>query len=114
MVKNIEIIRENIVEVENETDFIKYYEKPFLETERAPFYLWHEHGTLYPWERVVRLKSRTTVDGAILSDADSTPDDILAMQEEDDDLIKITSPQESRHYFINDKLQPLKEMWLLE
>ncbi len=114
MVTNIAIIKENIVEVQDEINFTKYYEKPFLETDWAPFYLWHEHGTLYAWERVVRLKSRKPTQKVVVDEAASSPDDILSMQQEEDDFIKITSPQESRHYFINDKLTALKEIWLLE
>lgn len=109
MLVSIQDIKDEIVDIEEEVAFIENFERPFLESERAPYYLGHENGVLYNGERVVRLRDRAPV----VADED-TPDDVLALQQVEEDKIKISSPEESRHYFINDKLKPLKDIWLLE
>lgn len=112
MKTNIEQIRDQIEETNQEIAFIQNFEKPFLESEWAPYYLWHENGQLYEWERVVRLRSRWPLD-RIEDNSSTVPDEIRAMQQDDVD-ISITTPQESRHYFIQDKLQPVQEWWLFD
>lgn len=109
MLISIQDIKDDIVDMEGEVAFIQNFERPYLESDRAPYYLGHENGVLYWWERVVRLRDRSPV---IVEEW--TPDDVLALQQEEEDKIKISSPEESWHYFINDKLKPLKDIWLLE
>ncbi len=108
MLGSIELIQNESSLVEEEIQYVKNFEKPYLESEWAPYYIGHENGVLYDWERVVRLKSKKP-----LTKDESLPDEILSRQSEDD-VIKISSPEESRHYFINDKLTPLKDLWILQ
>jgi len=110
MLISIQDIRDNIDETKEETAFIQNFEKPFLESDRAPYYLWHENGVLYDGERVVRLRNKANIPPENLN----LPDEILAIQQQEEDLIKISSPEESRHFFINDKLSPLKDLGLIE
>jgi len=65
---------------------------------------------LYDGERVVRLRNKANIPPENLN----LPDEILAIQQQEEDLIKISSPEESRHFFINDKLSPLKDLGLIE
>ncbi len=110
MLVSIQDIRDQIEIEKDETNFIQNFERPYLDSERAPYYLWHENWVLYDGERVVRLREKRTI-----VDQDPTqPDQIRALQQQEDDLIKISSPEESRHYFINDKLSPLKDLGILE
>lgn len=108
MVIAIQEIQEEIDDTKNEATFIKNFEIPYLASEWAKYYLWHENGQIYDWEWVVRLRNRDK-----LSD-DQLPNDILALQEKEEDVIIISSPEESRYYFIYDKLKPLKDLWLIE
>ncbi len=104
----IEEIQTEINDAAEEIAFIKNFERPFLDSEWAEYYLWHENGVVYDGERVIRLRNRER----ILAD---TQDDILSLQAKDDkDVIVISSPQESWYYFIYDKLEPLKDLWFIE
>lgn len=109
MLISIDGIKDQIVDIEEEIAYVKSFERPYLESEWAPYYLGHENGVLYDGERVVRLRDRAPV-----AKEDSAPDDVLALQESEEESIRISSPEESRHFFINDKLSPLKEIGLLE
>jgi len=100
-------IRQEIKKTKDEIAFIKNFERPFLESERADYYLWHENGIIYDRERVIRLRNREK----ILNDGN----DILSLQEEEiEDIIVISSPEESWYYFIEEKLKPLKDLGLIE
>lgn len=100
-------IQDDIVETRDEINFIKNFENPYLYSERADYYLWHENWIVYDWEWVIRLRNRDKL-------LDTLDNDILQMQRDEKDLVIISSPEESRYYFIEDKLKPLIDLWILE
>lgn len=104
----IQEIEMEIEDAAEEIAFITNFERPYLESERAEYYLWHENWVIYEGEWVIRLRNRERI-------IPDTQDDILALQgQEDNDVIVISSPQESWYYFIYDKLEPLKDLWFIE
>jgi len=107
MMSSIQWINTESALIKTETEYIKNFKRPFLESDWASYYIGHENWILYAWERVVRLRTKKIVE------EDALPDDILARQWAEDE-IKISSPEESRHFFINDKLTPLKDIWILK
>ncbi len=100
-------INDEIVNTKDEIAFISNFERPYLESEWADYYLWHENWVVYNGEWVIRLRNREK----ILADNE---DDILSLQKKEEDMIVISSPEESWFYFIHDKLKPLKDLWLIE
>ncbi len=101
-------IEKEIDSTKDEISFIKNFERPYLGSEWADYYLGHENGVIYEWEWVIRLRNRSKFAQTW------TPDDILSLQEKKEDVIVISSPEESWYYFIYDKLKPLKELWIIE
>ena len=99
----IQEIQEEITTTKDEIEFIKHYEVPFLDSEWADYYLGHENGVVYDGEWVVRLKNREKI-------LANTQDDILTLQASEEDMIIISSPEESWYYFIYDKLKPLQDL----
>lgn len=85
-------------EISRKNNFYKNY----LEWEYAPFFLGHENGQLYSRERIVRLKERKIDEEILLPDVEVV-----------ENLNELT-PQESRNRFIQRRLTPLIELWIIE
>ena len=98
MQSSISIIKEEITEIEQETYYMNNFKIPYLESERAPYFLWHENGVLYDGEYVIRLRKQKIIKNDTAKD----------MQQRKNDPVLISSPKESRSYFFADKLEELK------
>lgn len=86
-------------EIDYKNNFYKYY----LEGEYAPYFLGHENGQLYRWERIVRIKQRRL--------QDEMEAQTWKKKEENPSL---RDPKRSRQHFIENKLKDLKILWIIE
>lgn len=79
----------------------KFYSN-YLKSEYAAYFAGHENGILYAGERIVRLKHK------VLEEEVTLP-----FSHERKEKIKLSTPQESRYYFIDQKLSFLKERGII-
>jgi len=98
MQTSITTIKDEIAVIEEETQYMDNFKIPYLESERAPYFLGHENGVLYEGEYVIRLRQKKIL-------KDDTAQDI---QQRINDPVLISSPKESRHHFFADKLSELE------
>jgi len=75
----------------------------YLKGEYSSFFLGHENGQLYRSERIVRVKQRSLED----------EETYLPEVDKEIDLTEL-SPQESRARFIERRLTPLKDLWIIQ
>lgn len=84
--------KEEVIDLEEHTAYLEKFYKPYLESEYAPYFLWHENGSLWQNEYIVRLRHTVVNNEAILPEI------------EQKDSILLSTPQDSWHYFIEKKL----------
>lgn len=108
---NMSTINASIDEVETANELLReemaYKEnfyKNYLEWEYAPYFLWHENAQLYENEQIIRLRERKP---------ETVTQEQLPERELDENLKDLT-PQESRWVFIERRLSPLKELWIIQ
>lgn len=106
MQNSISTIRTEIESVEEETEYMENFRIPYLDSERASYFLWHENWVLYKWEYVVRLRQRKIIDNGVWYS-------VAQIQQDLDDPVLISSPKESWLYFFEDKLSELDQLWFI-
>lgn len=96
--------KQDIVNIENEIAFMEKRYKNYLESDYASYFLGHENGQLYPGERLVTLEYRKP------EVFEKLPDVVV----EDDGTVQLHTPEESWQFFIQEKLKPLKHLWIVQ
>lgn len=96
--------KEDITTIQEEIDFMGKRYKSYLDSDYASYFLGHENGQLYGGESLVVIEQRKPdlveeEEPIALSENLTTPDEI-----------DLGTPESSRHYFIDQNLQPLR--WL--
>ena len=99
---SIQQTKQQVASLNEHTAYLEIFYKNYLQSEYAPYFLGHENGTLYQGEYIVRLRHPTDKDEAILPEI------------EQKDSIKISTPQESWHYFIEKRLPFLIEWGIIQ
>lgn len=94
---SIEEVKETNNDVAQEIAYKNNFYKNYLQGEYAPFFLGHENGQLYKYERIVRIKQRSQEDEEAL----------LPEVQKKEDLATLT-PQDSWLIFIERRLHALK------
>ena len=98
---SIQQTRAEVAELNEHTAYLEKFYKPYLESEYAPYFLGHENGSLWQGEFIVRLRHTVVDDEAILPEIEKK------------NTILLSTPEQSWHYFIEQKLPFLYEWGLL-
>lgn len=83
----------------NKTNFMQNFLLNYEKSEYARYFLQHENNILWPWEFIIRFIKKTEKTPVVES-----TDWISSYDQKQ----YIKNPQESRNYFINDKLTKIK------
>lgn len=89
--ESIEEVRQKAIDQQQEIYRTQNFYLNYTSTEYAPYFLWHESGQLYAWERLLRLKRRGD-DEEILDPNENTPS---------------LSPQDARRFFLKTRLDEI-------
>ncbi len=97
-------VKEDIIDLEEESAFMEKFYKWYLESEYASFFLWHENGTIYPEEKIVRLAYQVPqVENEVIL---PMPNEIAP--------ITTSTPQEARNHFVKTRLIFLERRGLIK
>lgn len=100
---SIDEVKNNNESIRQEIAFKNNFYQNYLKGEYSSFFLGHENGQLYRSERIVRVKQRSLED----------EETYLPEVDKEIDLTEL-SPQESRARFIERRLTPLKDLWIIQ
>ena len=100
--KNIDVqmeqVENTIQDLTQRTAYMNKFYSNYLQSEYAPYFAGHENGILYTRERIIRLKHKIVEEEVT-----------LPFSREQKEKIILSTPQESRYYFIDQKLHFLIE-----
>ena len=99
---SIEQAKQDVAELNEHTAYLQKFYKPYLEWEYAPFFLWHENWSLRRGEYIIRLRHTVVDDEPILPEIEKKSS------------ILLSTPEQSWHYFIEQKMPFVYEWGLLE
>lgn len=99
---SIEQSKQEVADLHEHTAYLEKFYKPYLEWEYAPYFLGHENGSLWQGEFIVRLRHTVVDNEAILPEIEKKSS------------ILLSTPEQSWHYFIEQKLPFVYEWGLLE
>lgn len=91
------------IDAQEKISYLEKFYSPYLASPKAVYFLSHENWSLYKNERIVRIKYKI-IDTA---SAEQLPLQLNAK------AITLSTPQESRQYFITTKLEELKRFGIL-
>lgn len=98
---SIEEVRKNNHLIQEEIDFKTNFYQNYLKGEYASYFLWHENWQLYRSERIIKIKQRLT------------PFEETTLPEREGEE-RIRTPQESRQFFIANRLSELRTLWIIQ
>lgn len=99
-------VKSDIVKLEEESAFMDKFYKWYLKSDYSAFFLWHENGTLYPWESIIRLAYKNAEEIDEVEPALPSIDPLTPMT--------ISTPQQARNHFIDTRLSFLKRWGLIK
>jgi hypothetical protein len=100
--------KKQIVNLQEEIDYMQRWYQEYLKSEYASYFLWHENGQLYPGEYLVYLEYRK-------SDIEKQDTSIVLVpteeELEEEVNVFVLPPEEAWLVFVQDKLPFLRSLF---